>query len=110
LWADVSQIQVVHSDRDALRAIVEELLRERLIACGQLLGPIESSFRWEGEIRHEQEWLALLKTASALVGAVRARVRALHSYEVPEILVTEISDGEPDYLSWVLAETGPTQR
>ena len=83
-----AQIQVSHSDRDALEAIVEQLLQERLIACGQVLGPVSSSFRWEGEVQREQEWLALLKTATALADPVRARVAELHPYEVPEIIVT----------------------
>ena len=45
---EVCQIQVSHSDRDALEVIVEQLLEQRLIACGQVLGPVSSSFRWQG--------------------------------------------------------------
>ena len=102
----VCQIQVVHSDRDALQRIVDDLLERRLIACGQLLGPIASSFHWQGALAHEQEWLALLKTASAHAARVQARVRELHTYEVPEVLVSELSGGDPDYLRWVLEATG----
>ncbi len=103
--AGVVQIQVSHSDRTALEAIVQQLLEQRLIACGQVLGPISSSFRWDGEVRREREWLALLKTAAPLAGRVRARVAELHHYEVPEILVTEVSDGHEPYLRWVLEAT-----
>ncbi|HTY96612.1 MAG TPA: divalent-cation tolerance protein CutA [Solirubrobacteraceae bacterium] len=102
---DVCQIQVSHSDRDALQAIVEQLLEQRLIACGQVLGPISSSFRWEGQVQREQEWLALLKTSAALAEPVCARVAELHPYEVPEILVTELSGGHEPYLRWVLEQT-----
>lgn len=105
----VSQIQVVHADREELQAIIDDLIGRRLIACGQLLGPITSSFRWEGSVQREEEWLALLKTSSALVAEVLARVRELHSYEVPEILVMELGDGDPDYLRWVLGETSPAR-
>jgi periplasmic divalent cation tolerance protein len=102
---EVAQIQVSHSDRDALEAIVEQLLQERLIACGQVLGPVSSSFRWEGEVQREQEWLALLKTATALADRVRARVAELHPYEVPEIIVTPVVGGHEPYLQWVLQQT-----
>ena len=102
---DICQIQVSHSDRAGLEAIIEELLAQRLIACGQVLGPISSCFRWEGQVQREQEWLALLKTAAALAGRVQARVAELHPYEVPEILVTEVDGGHQPYLRWVLEQT-----
>ncbi len=101
----ICQIQVAHSDREALQAIVDDLLDRRLVACGQLVGPITSSYSWQGERRREQEWLALLKTASARAVAVRERVRELHSYEVPEVLVAELADADPDYARWVLEAT-----
>jgi periplasmic divalent cation tolerance protein len=104
--AQVCQIQVAHRDRDALQAIVDDLLERRLIACGQLLGPITSSYRWQGRRECEQEWLALLKTASVRAAAVGARVRELHSYEVPELLVAELSGADADYVRWVLEQTG----
>jgi periplasmic divalent cation tolerance protein len=103
--AQVCQLQVAHSDRDALQAIVEDLLDLRLIACGQLLGPLASSFSWGGAREHAQEWLALMKTASDRVQEACARVRELHSYELPEILVSEMSGGDPEYLSWVVEST-----
>lgn len=103
--AQVCQLQVAHSDRDALQVIVDDLLDRRLIACGQLLGPLASSFDWRGAREHEQEWLALMKTSSDRVQAATARVRELHAYELPEILVSEMSGGDPEYLSWVLEST-----
>ena len=103
-------MQVVHSDRAALQAIVDDLLERHLIACGQLLGPISSSFRWQGSLQREDEWLALLKTASSRLQEVLARVRELHSYEVPEVLALDVRDGESSYLGWVLAETARQPR
>jgi periplasmic divalent cation tolerance protein len=101
----ICQLQVSHSDREALQAIVDALVAERLIACGQLLGPMTSTFRWEGALQHEQEWLALLKTSQERVERVLARVAELHSYEVPEILVTRGILGHEPYINWVLQET-----
>ena len=108
--AEICQIQVAHSEREALQAIVDDLLERRLIACGQLLGPVTSSFRWRGSREREEEWLALLKTARSRAPEVCERVRALHSYEVPEVLVTEIAGGEASYLEWVLEQTAPAER
>ena len=102
---DVCQIQVSHSDRAALEALIEELLERRLIACGQVLGPVSSCFRWEGRVEHEQEWLALLKTAAARAAEVEALIVERHPYEVPEILVTAVSGGHEPYLRWVLDQT-----
>jgi len=103
--AGVCQIQVSHSDRSALERIIEQLLERRLIACGQVLGPISSSFRWEGTVEHEREWLGLLKTASSRAAEVQTLLAELHSYEVPEILVTEVLAGHGPYLHWVLEQT-----
>jgi periplasmic divalent cation tolerance protein len=104
----VMQIQVVHSDRDALDGMIEELVEEGLIACGQVLGPISSTFLWEGSVQRADEWLALLKTSKGAVEGLVARLAEIHSYDVPEILVTEITGGYGPYLDWVVERT--TQR
>jgi len=97
----VVQIQVAHDDRLTLGAMLDTLLEERLIACGQILGPIESAFRWEGAVRHEREWLGLMKTGTDARERLIARIVELHSYDVPEILVIEIAGGHAPYLQWV---------
>ena len=102
---DVCQIQVSHSDRAALEQIIELLLEQRLIACGQVLGPVSSCFRWEGRVEREREWLGLLKTAASRVPEVQARIAEAHPYEVPEILVTQVAGGHQPYLLWVLEQT-----
>jgi periplasmic divalent cation tolerance protein len=101
----VVQIQVVHSDRDALDGMITELVGERLIACGQVMGPIRSTFFWEGSVHKEDEWLALLKTSDGAVGDLVARLAEVHSYDVPEILITEVAGGYLPYLDWVLEQT-----
>ncbi len=101
----VIQIQVVHSDRDALESMITELVGERLIACGQVVGPIGSTFFWEGFVQRAEEWLALLKTSRGVVDDLVARLAEVHSYDVPEILVTEITGGYTPYLDWVVERT-----
>jgi periplasmic divalent cation tolerance protein len=103
----VSQVQVVDSDREALEAMIRSLVDDRLIACGQVLGPIRSTFCWEGTLQHEEEWLALLKTASSAVSDLVARIAHAHSYDVPEILVTDVTGGYGPYLDWVVATARP---
>jgi periplasmic divalent cation tolerance protein len=105
LMTAVVQVQVVHDDRAALNEIIETLIAEQLIACGQLLGPLESVFFWDGAVRREQEWLALLKTSGERVRELLARVAELHSYEVPELLVLDVQDGHEPYLRWVRERT-----
>ena len=99
------QVQVAHEDRDALRTMIETLIGERLLACGQILGPVSSTYVWEGEMQHAQEWLALLKTRADAAGRLVARVRELHSYETPEIILLEVTGGYAPYLEWVAAQT-----
>jgi periplasmic divalent cation tolerance protein len=100
--SQVAQLQVAHDDRDALQAMIDTLLAERLIACAQIVGPLASTYEWQGRIeRTQQEWLALLKTTTAVADRLLERVAELHSYETPEILLVEVAGGHGPYLEWV---------
>jgi periplasmic divalent cation tolerance protein len=101
----VVQVQVAHDDKEALNAMIAVLVDERLIACGQLVGPISSTFVWEGSTQSTQEWLALLKTSERALDRLVARVAEMHSYDVPEILVIEVAGGYEPYLKWVSERT-----
>jgi periplasmic divalent cation tolerance protein len=83
------------------RAVVEE----RLAACGNVLPAIRSIYRWQGEVHDEPEALLVLKTSRARLDALRARVLALHPYEVPEVLALPVEAGAAAYLAWIAAET-----
>lgn len=73
----------------------------RLAACAQVSGPITSTYWWNGEIESTVEWVCALKTTTAHVVPLMARLRDAHSYDTPEIIVTAIEDGDPDYLEWI---------
>lgn len=105
----IVQVQVVHDDRAALDEIIGALVDERLIACGHVMGPLSSTFFWDGAVQKEEEWLALLKTTRRTVDDLIARLVELHSYEVPEILVLEIASGYAPYLGWVADRTAGEQ-
>ena len=81
-------------------AIAGALLAEELAACVQVAA-IRSRYLWKGEVRREPEQLLLIKTREALFEPVRARIRALHSYDTPEIVALPIAAGDVDYLSWM---------
>lgn len=80
------------------------IVKSKLAACVQCL-PIKSIYRWKGKVEKTREVLLLSKTRAALSGPLTAFIKKHHSYEVPEIVVTGITDGSNDYLSWIEAET-----
>jgi periplasmic divalent cation tolerance protein len=88
-------------------AIASELLQRRLVACVQTIGPMTSRYWWERAITESQEWLFVAKTTREHAAAVTALVRELHSYEVPEIVVSEIDTAFAPYAAWIAAETVP---
>jgi periplasmic divalent cation tolerance protein len=93
-------------DAAAARKAVRTLVEERLIACGNIVPGVESIYEWKGAIEVGTEVMVICKTTSAAADAAQYRLRALHPYEVPEILRVPVSGGWPDYLAWVRAQAG----
>jgi periplasmic divalent cation tolerance protein len=81
--------------------IGQTLVAERLAACANLIPAITSTYRWQGRVERAAEALLILKTREELVGPLQARVRALHTYTVPEVIACRIVAGLPDYLRWI---------
>ena len=88
-------------DVETARAAVRTLVEEKLAACGNILPGVESIYRWEGKVETGAEVLVIFKTTVCSYAALEARVRALHPYEVPEVLAVRVADGLPAYLRWV---------
>jgi periplasmic divalent cation tolerance protein len=82
-------------------SLAAELVLRELAACVNVVGPVCSVYRWKGEMAREQEHLLLIKTAEQRVPEVRAAIRELHTYEVPEILELPVLGGDPAYLAWL---------
>jgi periplasmic divalent cation tolerance protein len=99
------QVLTTVSSEEEARQISDLLLHGRLAACVQIVGPIESRYRWHGEVEHAREWHCLAKTEAGIYKEVEAAIRKAHSYEEPEILATPILDGSAGYLAWVSSET-----
>lgn len=96
---------VMCKDAAQARKIAAALVRERLAACGNILPGITSIYRWEGRVERGRECLLLLKSRASLSNRLAARVRALHSYSVPEVVTLRIASGNPAYLRWVREST-----
>ncbi len=99
--ADCVQVTTTLPDQQTAQRVAERLVEERLAACAQVAGPISSTYRWHGEIERDMEWFCHFKTTTSRLPALRARIRELHPYEVPEIIALPILDGDPGYLSWI---------
>ena len=94
-------------DADTARKAVRTLVEERLVACGNLIPGVESIYEWKGALETSAEVMLVCKTIASRAGEAQARLRALHPYEVPEILQIPVRAGWPDYLAWVAAQCGP---
>ena len=93
-------------DRNTAQKIASALVEQRLAACAQVSsGAILSTYRWKGKVESAQEWVCTFKTTRARYAEVEAAIRALHPYEVPEIVATPIVEGSADYLKWIADET-----
>ena len=92
------------ANREEANQIAEMLVSARLAACVQILNEIESVYRWQGEVKREQEILLLAKTSRARFEELESKVRAMHSYETPEIIALPITAASEPYLKWLLDE------
>ena len=91
--------------REALERMGRSLLERRLVACLQVVGPIKSLYWWKGSIEEAEEWMAIMKTRGELYEQVEEEIRALHPYDVPEIMAVEAQRVSEAYGRWVAAET-----
>lgn len=81
--------------------IASALVEAREAACVNIVPNLQSIYRWEGKVCQEGEFLLIIKSTSEKLDAIKARVRSLHTYELPELIVIPISDGDPAYLAWI---------
>jgi periplasmic divalent cation tolerance protein len=90
---------------EAARDLAAQVVAAKLGACAQIVGPITSVYRWEGEVRTDPEWRVEIKTAADRVPPLVSLLKSVHSYDVPEIIATPIEGGSADYLAWLVSET-----
>ena len=103
--SDYLVVFVTVPNPETAAAIAGTLVEEHLAACGNIIPAVRSIYRWQGRIEDESEALLVLKTRSELFEPLRARVAALHSYDVPEIIAVPLVAGHEPYLEWIDSST-----
>ena len=86
--------------------IADTLLARGFAAAVQILGPVNSRYRWKNEIHQKQEWVMMIKTNDQRQDDIRSTLQELHSYELPSMLSIAIDDGDSQYLRWILGASG----
>jgi periplasmic divalent cation tolerance protein len=92
-------------DQDTAQKLARTLVAERLAACVNVMPGVRSVYRWEGEVREDDEVLLIIKTRAGRTEEVAARIKDLHPYDLPEVLVLPAVGGSVPYLDWVETET-----
>ena len=92
-------------DRAAAERLADALIEKRVAACVNILAPCRSVYRWKGAVQHDEEHPVLIKTTAERYPVLETAIRAVHPYELPEIIAVPIERGLPAYLAWVDTET-----
>ncbi len=86
---------------EAAKSIARTLVESKLAACVNIVPQITSIYSWKGEIVEDNEFLLIIKSKSEAYDKLEAKIKELHSYEVPEIIAFDINKGLPEYLRWI---------
>jgi periplasmic divalent cation tolerance protein len=100
-----AQAVTTTDSREAAEALSRSAVEARVAACAQVVGPMKSTYWWEGKVETAEEWYVGFKTTAERYPALEAHIREHHSYDVPEIVLMPIVAGNPAYLEWVTTET-----
>jgi periplasmic divalent cation tolerance protein len=101
---DCCLVYVTASTREEAQKLGRTAVTERLAACANLLGAVESYYHWEGNLETGSEFLLILKTTRPRLAALTERLRKLHSYSCPAIVAVPIQGGHQGFLDWLGAE------
>jgi periplasmic divalent cation tolerance protein len=101
----IRTVLVTTPDAEVGSSLARELVEGRLAACVNVVPGVRSIYRWEGAIHEDSEAMLIIKTAASRCAALAARIRELHPYDLPEVLVLAAVGGSDPYLAWVEAET-----
>ena len=93
------------ADIASAQALARALVGQRLAACVNMLPQTRSIYRWNDAIEEEVEVTLLIKTTTARYAELEQAIRALHPYELPEVIAVPVSAGSPAYLAWIAQET-----
>ncbi|HEX13319.1 MAG: divalent-cation tolerance protein CutA [Desulfurella sp.] len=99
--SDFVIILTTSDKKETLERIANYLVEQRLAACCQIIGLIESFYIYEGKFEHTDEYLCIIKTHSSLYNKVESAIKLLHNYKTPEIVEIDIQKLNLDYLKWM---------
>ena len=102
--AEYIQVLTTLEHKADAEKIARSLVKKRLAACVQILGPLTSYFHWQGKLDSAVEYLCLIKSRDDLFAELETEIINMHPYEVPEILAMPVTKGNKDYLNWLAAE------
>ena len=88
-------------DEAVAKRIAEALVTERLATCVNRVANVRSSYIWDGLLQDDGEILLIIKTVGDRLAALRSRLNELHPYDLPELIATEVIDGNEPYLDWI---------
>jgi len=105
---DAIAVFITAANREEASRLAELLVEKQLAACVQILPEIESVYRWQGRLERQIEVLIIAKTTAARFDELEREVRALHSYETPEIVAFQLTAGSSAYLEWLTTSVNRT--
>jgi periplasmic divalent cation tolerance protein len=104
---DFAIVLTTMPDDDRADELARTLVDERLAACVNVHAPMSSTYRWKETVEHDAERQMVIKTTRDRLSALEVRLRALHPYELPELIIIPIEGGSEAYLKWVGSQTEP---
>ena len=98
-------VYITAKDKEEAKKIGRELVKERLVACVNIIDKMNSIYWWEGQIQDDFETILIAKTKESLMDELVQKVKSLHSYSCPCIISLPILDGNKEFLEWLSKET-----
>jgi periplasmic divalent cation tolerance protein len=88
-------------NRETAESIARQLVSDKLAACVNIVPGVQSVYEWQGQIETAQEHLLLIKSPQAGYAAIESAIKAIHPYQLPEIIAVAIERGSAEYLKWI---------
>ncbi len=101
----IKLLYATFAGKEEALSIAHKLLEEKLIACANVLDGGASIYRWQGEVQQASEVILFAKTTEAQAEKAASRIKELHSYELPCVLILPVESGLPEFMEWVETET-----
>lgn len=102
---ELCEVVITAPDPEWLREFTRDLVVERLASNVHNFAPVQSTYRWDGQVHDRIEGRAALHTRRSLIPTIVERAAAAHPYDVPSISARPIHDGSPTYLAWIREQT-----